>query len=143
MNRLRELRKSNNLSMKEFGLKFGLAESTISLYETGKRFPDPQQLIAFANYFNVSIDYLLGREDSFGAPYPYDTQNRPEQKRRCLKMDLNNRILAIKQELKRQKISYEKLSTLSGIPVDTLKKIFLGPGIFFMTAFFLPILVWL
>jgi len=41
-------------------------------------------------------------------------------------MELNNRILAIKQELKRQKISYEKLSTLSGIPVDTLKKIFSG-----------------
>lgn len=41
-------------------------------------------------------------------------------------MELNNRILSIKEELKRQKISYEKLSSLSGIPLATLKTIFRG-----------------
>ena len=61
--------KKNQLSMKQFGAIFGLAESTISLYETGKRDPDNNTLIAFANYFNVSLDYLLGREDYYGNPY--------------------------------------------------------------------------
>jgi len=69
MEKLRELRKQQNLTMREFGEKFGLAESTISLYETGKRDPENNLLIKFADYFNVSIDFLLGREDRFGNPY--------------------------------------------------------------------------
>ncbi len=57
---LRELRKSQGISMRDFGNIFGLAESTISLYETGKRQPDNETLLKFAKYFNVSTDYLLG-----------------------------------------------------------------------------------
>jgi transcriptional regulator with XRE-family HTH domain len=60
MKKLRELRKSQGISMRDFGNIFGLAESTISLYETGKRQPDNETLLKFAKYFNVSTDYLLG-----------------------------------------------------------------------------------
>lgn len=60
MNRLRELRREKGLTMKQFGSFFGLAESTISQYETGKRQPDNDALVKFANYFGVTIDYLLG-----------------------------------------------------------------------------------
>ena len=63
MVRLRELRKSKKLSMKAFGEIFNLSESTISLYENGKHDPDIETIIQFANYFNVSIDYLVGRTD--------------------------------------------------------------------------------
>ncbi len=62
MKRLRELRKKQKISMRDFGKLFGLAESTISLYETGKRQPDNEMLLKFANFFNVSVDYLLGNE---------------------------------------------------------------------------------
>jgi transcriptional regulator with XRE-family HTH domain len=48
--------------MKQFGNIFGLAESTISQYETGKRQPDNETLLKFANFFHVSTDYLLGNE---------------------------------------------------------------------------------
>ena len=41
-------------------------------------------------------------------------------------MELNNRVFAIKQEVKKQKISYETLSLMSGIPLNTLKNIFRG-----------------
>ena len=61
--RLRELRKHKKMSMKELGAIFGLAESTISLYETGGRRIDTDLLQRFADYFNVSTDYLLGRTD--------------------------------------------------------------------------------
>lgn len=61
MKKLRELRKKHKLSMKEFGLIFGLSESTISLYETGKREPDISTLIKMSEYFNISVDELLGR----------------------------------------------------------------------------------
>lgn len=58
---LREVRTAKGMSMKELGNIFGLAESTISLYETEKRQPDFSTLIKFAEYFDVSVDYLLGR----------------------------------------------------------------------------------
>lgn len=60
MDKLRELRKQNKLSMKEFGAIFGLSESTISLYENGKREPDIATIIKMAEYFNISVDELLG-----------------------------------------------------------------------------------
>ena len=48
--------------MKEVGIAIGVGESTISQYETGKRQPDQQTLLKLADYFDVSVDYLLGRE---------------------------------------------------------------------------------
>lgn len=62
--RLRTLRKERKLTMKEFGEKFSLAESTISGYENGNRKPDMDILSKFADYFSVSTDYLLGRTDN-------------------------------------------------------------------------------
>lgn len=61
--RLRELRKKNGLTMKEFGKKFNLAESTISGYENGNRTPDLSVVEQFADFFEVPVDYLLGRVD--------------------------------------------------------------------------------
>ena len=65
MNRIKELRKSKKLTMSELGeLVGGLAQSTISLYESGKRQPDQATLIKIADFFGVTVDYLLGREPS-------------------------------------------------------------------------------
>lgn len=61
--RLRGLRKLHKLTAKEFGEKFSLAESTISGYETGARKPDMETIEKFADFFGVSVDYLLGRTD--------------------------------------------------------------------------------
>jgi len=57
---LRNLRNEKNMSMKALGDSIGVAESTISLYETGKREPDFSTIINIAKYFDVSIDYLMG-----------------------------------------------------------------------------------
>ncbi|KIL74180.1 helix-turn-helix domain-containing protein [Bacillus badius] len=62
--RLRELRKKKKMTMKELGAKFSLAESTISGYENGNRKPDLELINAFADFFEVSVDYLLGRTDN-------------------------------------------------------------------------------
>lgn len=64
MTKLKELRKEHNLSMKELGKILGLSESTISLYEAGKREPDIKTLIKIADYFNVSVDVLLSRDET-------------------------------------------------------------------------------
>ncbi|WP_254450313.1 helix-turn-helix domain-containing protein [Cohnella herbarum] len=62
--KLRELRKEKRLTAKQFGEKFTLAESTISGYETGARTPDMETIEKFANFFEVSVDYLMGRTDA-------------------------------------------------------------------------------
>ena len=64
MTKLKELRKEHKLSMKELGKILGLSESTISLYEAGKREPDIKTLIKMADYFDVSVDVLLGRDET-------------------------------------------------------------------------------
>ena len=66
--RLRELRQNAGLTMKQLGKQLNLAESTISLYESGKRAPDLETVKAFAIYFNVSVDYLLGLTDEKEGP---------------------------------------------------------------------------
>ena len=58
---IRKLRENRGLTQAQLGEKIGLAESTISLYEAGKREPDNATLARLADFFGVSVDYLLGR----------------------------------------------------------------------------------
>ena len=60
-NTLRKLRKENKLSQAELGKILNLSQRTISSYENGERFPDEITLNNIADYFNISMDYLLGR----------------------------------------------------------------------------------
>ena len=57
---LRELRNNSKLTQTELANSLGLAFSTISMYERGEREPDFETLEAIADYFNVSMDFLLG-----------------------------------------------------------------------------------
>ena len=58
-NVLKNLRMSKGLSQEELSNKFGVSTSTIGMYETNKREPNFDLLKEFANFFNVSTDYLL------------------------------------------------------------------------------------
>ena len=60
MNRLKELRQKNNLTLKELGQKVGMANNTLSQYENGKREPKLETWEALANFFGVSVPYLQG-----------------------------------------------------------------------------------
>lgn len=62
--RLRQLRKMNNLTAKEFSAIFNISHSSVSLYESGKRTPSIDLIIKIAQYFDVSTDYLLGVTDT-------------------------------------------------------------------------------
>lgn len=61
--RLKQLRKQSNLTQEEFATKISKTRSTIAGYETERKEPDYETLKAIADFFNVSIDYLLGRTD--------------------------------------------------------------------------------
>jgi transcriptional regulator with XRE-family HTH domain len=64
MFRLKELREQRHISQVFLGMELGMSQNTISRYETGAREADYETLLAFADYFNVSVDYLLGRTDN-------------------------------------------------------------------------------
>jgi len=61
--RIRALREELNLTREELANKFGIAYQTLSKYEINGRFPDKETLKRFADFFEVSIDYLLCRTD--------------------------------------------------------------------------------
>lgn len=62
--RLKEIRKSKGISQLKLALEMNTNQNTISRYETGEREPSISELIKIADYFNVSIDYLLERTDN-------------------------------------------------------------------------------
>ena len=59
--RLKEIRKSKGISQLRLAMDLNTNQNTISRYETGEREPGINELIKIADYFNVSIDYLLER----------------------------------------------------------------------------------
>lgn len=62
--RLKILRKSKNISQLKLALDLNMNQNSISRYETGEHEADYKTLIAIADYFDVSIDYLLERTDN-------------------------------------------------------------------------------
>lgn len=61
--RLTKLRKAKKLTQQELADKLNISRATYAQYEIGRRKPDYETLEKLADYFNVSIDYLLGRTD--------------------------------------------------------------------------------
>ncbi len=62
--RLKELRKSRGISQLKLAIDLNMNQNSISRYETGEREADYATLILFADYFDVSVDYLLERTDN-------------------------------------------------------------------------------
>ncbi len=60
--RLRELRKEKNIGQIELAKQLGVGKSIISLWETNQCEPTLSKLIAIAEFFAVSVDYLAGLE---------------------------------------------------------------------------------
>lgn len=62
--RIRELRNEQRITQLKMALDLNMSQNTISRYENGEREPGIAELIRIADYFHVSIDYLVGRSDS-------------------------------------------------------------------------------
>ena len=61
--RLRELRLEKGLTQKELAKELDMTQVTISYWESGEREPSINYIRALADYFDVTTDYLLGREE--------------------------------------------------------------------------------
>ncbi len=66
--RLKELREKRKLSQAELAKVLGVAQSTVGMWECGKNKPEYEMLSKIANYFDVSLDSLAGRESTKNAP---------------------------------------------------------------------------
>lgn len=84
--RLSALRKAKGISLSSLGEHLSVTDEAVRLLEKGKRSPSFEVLCALADYFNVSIDYLVGRTDC-----PIVVKNEhimmlsPEEQQRILK----------------------------------------------------------
>ncbi|AYO30843.1 XRE family transcriptional regulator [Biomaibacter acetigenes] len=58
--RIKQLRLENNLTQEDFGKLFGIVKSTVSMYESDKSIPDDEIKKKIAEYFQVTLDWLMG-----------------------------------------------------------------------------------
>jgi len=62
--RIRALRESMNFSQVKFAETFGIGQSSVVRYEKGEASPSLELLVNIADYFDVSLDYILGRTNN-------------------------------------------------------------------------------
>lgn len=63
-NNLRKLRKEHNLTQVALQMQTGIEQALLSKFENGERIPPTESLIVLADFYNVSIDYILCRTDN-------------------------------------------------------------------------------
>lgn len=84
MNRIAELRKEMNLNQVGLAMKLNVSQYMISAYETGRHQPTADMLIVIADFFNVSIDYLLKRSNIRSTADNISKDNLSEQELKML-----------------------------------------------------------
>lgn len=82
--RLRELRNERNMTQEDLAKILKVSRATVGRYETDERFPDKEILQKLADYFDVSIDYLLCRTDIRNAFIPDEYQKQYKVTKRDL-----------------------------------------------------------
>lgn len=84
MIRLKELRKEKNKTQRDIAKLTGYMQTLISKWEHGDREPDIATLIKLADYFEVSVDYLIGKNDY--TCYEISENKYSEQQLKCINM---------------------------------------------------------
>lgn len=87
MNNIKELRKERNLTQLELAVRFGIDQTTVSKWELNKALPDTLMLIQLAEFFDVSIDYLLARSTYY---FPDEIYSEEEKRLIDNYRDLND-----------------------------------------------------
>ncbi|MBQ7236342.1 MAG: helix-turn-helix transcriptional regulator [Clostridia bacterium] len=99
---LKSLRIDNGLTQKELSEKLNIGQATIACYENGQREPHISNLNAYADFFECSIDYLVGRADELGC-VTIDIKNTSSFKREKSNEKLIDKISKLNKE-KRDKV---------------------------------------
>jgi methanogenic corrinoid protein MtbC1 len=133
---LRSLRKEANMRQQDLADELGVAQTTIASYEQDQRFPNHETLIEIADFFNVSIDFLLGRDDSKNLDMNSVADNMAE------KMELNDiaksylNALITGKSHEADQIIFDALNdnwTLKDLYLDVLEPVLINIGILWET----------
>ena len=84
--RLKELREVHNLSQAKLAAALGVRQSTVAMWENGKNKPEFGTLTRIAEFFNVSVDNLVGTAENKKAPAPQGQESRSEMEAQLLEM---------------------------------------------------------
>lgn len=101
---LKTLRKINGITQKELAEKLKIKQNSYSDWENGKSEPNIEMLVRIADYFDVSLDYLMGGK----------MKNITEEFSLCLKKIRMKRKLSQKQIAEELKISQQQYSKWEG-----------------------------
>lgn len=104
MLRLQTLREQRNMTKSAMARELGFSRQVYGNYESGLRTPDAETLTRIANYFKVSVDYLLGNIDAPAIP---KNEKIPKDLRKILEDEeiiLNGRMLSDDDKQKMLKI---------------------------------------
>ena len=115
--RIKLLRKSAKMTQDEFGSKFGIVKSTVSLYENGKSTPNDEIKKKICEYFSVSMDYLLGIDS------PTVITCSPDGKPNAFIFTFGNRE-KFNSLISKKGLSLKTLSQKTGISEETLLSMF-------------------
>lgn len=91
--RLKELRIKRGYSQYDLAKKLGVSKSTISMMEVGSRQPSIEMMEALCDFFNVSMDYLRGKED---VSFYYFT---PDQSDLLMKLSADDELYALVEKV--------------------------------------------
>ena len=109
MPRLSELRKQKGLKQGDLAAFLGVAQSTLSGWENGKFEIDDKNKIKLADFFGVSVDYLLGREVSANSPWNENGIDMAPRKK-GIKIPVLGRVVAgVPVEAVQDVIDYEEI----------------------------------
>ena len=110
--RIRRLREERGLSLTDFGKAVGMRKSAICNIESGRNGTNLENLIKIADYFNVSLDFLVGRDANSPQRPLYDSPQRPlydfseiEKQARAANRKLINMVKII--ELEKERLKYD------------------------------------
>ena len=125
MLRLKELRKKKGLSQQQLADILGVTQATLSGWENGKYEIDHTGLSKCADFFHISVDYLLGRTSSLGLPHM-----RPNTYGlRGVWAGSLGMYMSILRNKGNRKIGAAELSRLTGIEYNRMEKIIFSPSI--------------
>lgn len=96
--RFKELRSSRKLSQQELADRLGTSKSSINMYERGEREPGLEMLENIADFFNVDMDYLIGKTQTANQALENKEKSTPQTERDVLKQKIIELLAQLNEE---------------------------------------------
>lgn len=109
--RLREVRKRSKVTLNQLASVIGMSRQAVIKYESGERFPDEETLVKLADFFSISLDYLLGRNSSHAENIAITISTELNKRGMLENADIDNKvetIINVTEALIKEFSQYEK-----------------------------------